>query len=316
MSSRLLYEGVRETLNRARTAPALFDYFAQEVFETQPTEVREFLLGSALLQEMTPPAVDSLLLRRDSGQMLAMLEGDNLFLGHVDVDGELVYRYHQMFAQFLRTRLQETQPDLAGEYHRRASEWYHARSDPERAIHHALAGKHYEIAAALMQGAANALLRAGQTRVMAGWVVALPEEYHDRAPDLLYCYGRALADNGSYEEAERALVKAEAVYCQRSQTSTLASVLVDRALVARFRQRFAEGVQLADHALTLLLPSQAGPTGNALRSRGLCLSLLGDREHAEPALESAVRCLRTAGYRFDLAAALQDLGNFRLDAGK
>ena len=84
-----------------------------------------------------------------SGQaVLEQLEQANLFLMPLD-DERLWYRYHQLFAEALRHRMQRRQPDLVPELHRRASAWYEQHGLVREAVHHALAATDFALAARL-----------------------------------------------------------------------------------------------------------------------------------------------------------------------
>ena len=63
--------------------------------------------------------------------MLEALDRANLFLVPLD-DRRRWYRYHHLFADVLRARLLDEQPDLVPELHRRASAWY--EQNGERAV--------------------------------------------------------------------------------------------------------------------------------------------------------------------------------------
>ena len=68
--------------------------------------------------------------------MLEALDRGNLFLVPLD-DRRRWYRYHHLFADVLRARLLDEQPERVPDLHRRASEWYEAerravRGDPPR----------------------------------------------------------------------------------------------------------------------------------------------------------------------------------------
>ena len=65
--------------------------------------------------------------------MLEQLERANLFLVPLD-DRRTWYRYHHLFADVLRARLLDEQPELVAELHRRASDWYEANGDRAEAI--------------------------------------------------------------------------------------------------------------------------------------------------------------------------------------
>ena len=88
---------------------------------------------------------------RTSGKaMLEALERGNLFLVPLD-DRRRWYRYHHLFADVLRARLLDEQPDHVPDLHRRASAWYEQNGEPSEAIRHALAAEDFPRAADLVE---------------------------------------------------------------------------------------------------------------------------------------------------------------------
>ena len=78
--------------------------------------------------------------RVPSQTILENLEHSNLFL--IPLDNERTwYRYHHLFADLLRARLHEAQPDDLRELHHRAATWYNQHDFAAEAIHHALAAE-------------------------------------------------------------------------------------------------------------------------------------------------------------------------------
>src|SRR5918994_5669432 len=97
----------------------VLDFLAEEVLERQPDGMREFLVKTCVLERMHAPLCDTLTGRNDGQQMLERLEHDNLFVIALD-DERRWYRYHHLFADVLRSRLQREQPERIRELHRRA----------------------------------------------------------------------------------------------------------------------------------------------------------------------------------------------------
>jgi LuxR family transcriptional regulator, maltose regulon positive regulatory protein len=87
----------------------VLDFLAEEVLQHQPEGVREFLLKTSVLESMTAPLCDALTSHADGQEMLERLERENLFVVPLD-DERLWYRYHHLFADFLRGRLGRESP--------------------------------------------------------------------------------------------------------------------------------------------------------------------------------------------------------------
>ncbi len=107
--------------------------------------------------------------------MLEVLDRRNLFVIPLDARREW-YRYHHLFADVLRARLQREEPDRVHDLHRRASRWYEQRGEPSEAIRHALAGEDYERAAAMIELAIPGLRQARQEATMRRWLELLPAQ--------------------------------------------------------------------------------------------------------------------------------------------
>jgi LuxR family transcriptional regulator, maltose regulon positive regulatory protein len=101
--------------------PDIACYFSSEVFEPLDPELREFLLLTSTLDEVSPAAAEALTGTADARRKLAELERRNAFLTPTALHGE-TYRYHRMFRQWLLSELRATEPDREAELRRRAAE--------------------------------------------------------------------------------------------------------------------------------------------------------------------------------------------------
>ena len=141
--------------------------------------------------------------------MLEALDRANLFLVPLD-DRRRWYRYHHLFADVLRARLPDEQPDRVPELHRRASDWYEQNGERADAIDHALAGGDFERAADLVElaiaGACAGTVR--RPRRVAG-SSALPEELFRDRPVLSIDYVGVLLSTGELDGVEPRLRDAE-----------------------------------------------------------------------------------------------------------
>ena len=114
------------------------EFLAENVVDTLEPELREFLLATSIT-ERTCGGLASVLAGVTRGQvMLEEVERRGLFLQRVDDDPGW-YRYHQMFAEFLRGRLTHDRPDHLEGLHRIASAWFADHGYLNEAVDHALA---------------------------------------------------------------------------------------------------------------------------------------------------------------------------------
>ncbi len=127
----------------------VLDYLMEEVLHRQPEGVQRFLLQTSILNRLTGPLCDFVRDQSDSQEMLERLEKANLFIDPLD-NSRQWYRYHQLFVDLLRHRLQQVQAEQVSELHRRASQWYERHNMIEEAISHALTSQDWECATRLI----------------------------------------------------------------------------------------------------------------------------------------------------------------------
>jgi serine/threonine-protein kinase PknK len=114
------------------------DFLAENVLAAVEPEVREFLLTTSIT-ERTCGSLASQLSGITRGQaMLDDTERRGLFLSRTDDDPDW-FRYHQMFAEFLRRRLANDRPAEVERLHRVASTWFAEHGYLNDAVDHALA---------------------------------------------------------------------------------------------------------------------------------------------------------------------------------
>lgn len=127
------------------------DYLVEEVLEKQNPEVLEFLLKTAVLDQLNATLCDEVTGRGDSQATLQKLEQANLFLIPLDQERHW-YRYHHLFADLLRIKVGQVYPGLTAELQRRASNWYAAQGRRLEALHYALEAGDIPLAERLLAG--------------------------------------------------------------------------------------------------------------------------------------------------------------------
>ena len=193
------------------------DYLVEEVLQRQPERVRSFLLQTSILERLSGPLCDAVTGREGSNALLEALERGNLFVVPLD-DRRHWFRYHHLFADVLRARLMEEQPDRAPTLHRRASEWYERNGSPTDAIRHALAAEDFERAAGLVELAALEMLGSSQETLYRR-LMALPDEVVRVRPVLSVYYAFALLGRGGFEAFDAHLRDAERWLATSAETS-------------------------------------------------------------------------------------------------
>jgi LuxR family maltose regulon positive regulatory protein len=230
----------------------IIDYLVEEVLQRQPDIVQTFLLRTAILDRLSGPlcdAVTGFAGQTDGQTILERLERSNLFVVPLDNERRW-YRYHHLFSDLLRQRLQRTQPDLVTELHRRASVWYEQIGQVPAAIDHALSGMELERAAQLIELAAESVMLRSEISTLRMWLEALPDAMVCTRPLLcLYCAGTLLLSGRPLETIEAHIQNAISA---DTNGSFQGEVMVLRALIAAYQGEMRQSSELSRQALKRL----------------------------------------------------------------
>ncbi|MFN8028559.1 MAG: hypothetical protein U0W40_20040 [Acidimicrobiia bacterium] len=160
---------------------ALARYLRQEVLRRLNDDTRDFLLHTAVLEELHPSLCDAVLDRSDSAATLQSLAAEHTFVRPSDTaDG--CFRVHQLLRELLGAELQREESAAVPGLHRRASEWYAASGDILAAVEHALASGDDAYTDALVWGASAQLLGGGYDETVGRWLEGFPHDAKLRRP--------------------------------------------------------------------------------------------------------------------------------------
>ena len=161
----------------------IFDYLIEEVFQSQSASVQTFLLHTSILKQLSASLCDAILQQSGSQQMLEQLERANLFVVSLDTQRRW-YRYHALFTEALRHRLEQTQPAFVPILHHRASQWYAQHGRLNEAISHAITAQEWQWAADLIEQVYTRIWGNSEHAMLRRWLEKLPAEVM-RARDLV-----------------------------------------------------------------------------------------------------------------------------------
>lgn len=139
----------------------ILDFLVDEVLEHQPKIIQDFLLDTSVLDRLTGGLCDAVTGRSDGNSMLRELDQNNLFIIPLD-DKREWYRYHHLFAEMLRSKRAEEQPDWNRTAHDLASEWHESQGSLLEAVDHALEAENFERACELLVSITTSAFKAYQ----------------------------------------------------------------------------------------------------------------------------------------------------------
>ncbi len=187
----------------------VLDFLAEEVLERQSEEMKAFLLETSVLERLSGELCDAVTGQAGSQRVLEEVERAGLFLVPLDeVRGW--WRYHHLFADLLRARLQQERPGRVPELHRNAATWYDDHGLADEAIWHAMAAGDMIWAARLIERHFDTVfyLR-GEGATIQRWISALPDDLVQSRPRLLLAQAFLAAQGGRVEAVEPLLDAAE-----------------------------------------------------------------------------------------------------------
>jgi LuxR family maltose regulon positive regulatory protein len=229
------------------------DYLSEEVLGSLAEPTRWFLLTTSILDRLSGPLCDRVTGESGSQSMLAALERANLFLVPLD-DSRTWFRYHALFAEFLRDELARHDPDAPATLHRRAAGWYLEHDLPEPAFDHAVAANDVDTVKQILDRYLTVKLFSGERRVAAHWVGAITDVWRAEQPSFLLAEATYHLLTGQLEAGIRRLADAErrAGANLETQGTTIARATAMRCFVACITNDLAGAETYASEALAVL----------------------------------------------------------------
>jgi len=207
----------------------IMDYLTEEALNRQTVEIKDFLIRTSILERLSDPLCKAILNGEafpaenelppkndpgsspgDSQTFLKQLEISNLFIIPLD-DDRIWYRYHHLFADLLRTRLEQTSPGLIPTIHARASTWFENNGWIEESITHSMAAKDWDNASRLLDNHFHTFLENGQMTTVLKWIEGFPQEVILSDPKLCALVAEVYSQAGMIDQIDPLLDRAEEI---------------------------------------------------------------------------------------------------------
>jgi LuxR family maltose regulon positive regulatory protein len=296
----------------------VLDYLAGEVIQQQGEAMRAFLTQTSLLTRFNAELCNALTGRDDSQTVIAQLEQSNLFIIPLD-DERCWYRYHHLFADYLRSLL--LKPEQSALY-QKAAVWHEANNLTAEAVRYALASGDRDFAAQVIENALekNSTWSDGNLSQLVAWLEALPGEVFQSRPCLGLHAARAFYIQGRFDQAEAHLTQAE----QSLQTlpatpdteQLLAIANLHRGAIAAVRGEFQKVFALVPDAQTRIPRENHLAHSRAFFSLGRAHELAGQTTLAVENYLQASAEAREAGVLFLAVSGLCSTAQVQIQQGR
>ncbi len=215
---------------------ALTGYLVEEVLNTQPPEVREVLLCTSILQQVSAEAASELVGSEQAAGVLPALARANTFIQPI---GRGWYRYHTLFAEVLRLKLRRDYPERMPDLHRRAARLYERNGSLLDAVRHAAEAGDWQLAARMVIGglAISEIFEPHGCPSWASEFSGMPDSDAWNGPEPYLISAAAALAIGQHESSAAALATAEGmlerVPADQEATSRLAAAVISLAASRR-----------------------------------------------------------------------------------
>jgi LuxR family maltose regulon positive regulatory protein len=150
------------------------DFLQSELLSQLSPRVLSFLSRTSVLDRLSGPLCDAVLEQPGSAAELERLHTSNLFLVPLDGRGEW-YRYHSLFRDLLRERLDREGRESSRELLRRAGDWCERHGQLETALHYAQDAEDVDRVARIAIALTQPLYAAGRAETVLSWFAWVDE---------------------------------------------------------------------------------------------------------------------------------------------
>jgi LuxR family transcriptional regulator, maltose regulon positive regulatory protein len=178
------------------------DYLREEFLSRQSHDDLRFLTATSILDRLTGPLCDAVAGCEGSAETLRRLSRANLLLVPLDRRDEQ-YRYHALLREMLAAELHRLGAGRESELHMRASRWYAAHGDFDRAVPHAIAAGDRGEAGRLIWAKTPEYESGGRGATLRRWLDRFTDEDVGASPELCLASAVNYSTMGNGGQVER-----------------------------------------------------------------------------------------------------------------
>jgi ATP/maltotriose-dependent transcriptional regulator MalT len=293
----------------------IVDYLMAEVLDSQPAEMRSFLLRTSILGRLSGALCDVMLQTSGSASVLEKIERENLFVVPLDMSRRW-YRYHHLFGELLRADLHRSEPDLVPGLHRRAAAWFEGEGLVDEALRHLVAAGDIAHSADLIAADWVDEFNGGGLSTVSGWLDLLPDESVRQDPRLSAARAWIALNVGQFDDAYTWIEAVEAASDTVNHRSLDAQLVALREVHAFKTGDVSMALETARRAIALDFDDAMQARSAAWCMYGSSLYFSGSTDEAQATFRRAVRMAETVGDRRRRIYALGYLALIAAESGQ
>lgn len=220
----------------------IFNYFSNELLKSIPQEIQEFLIFTSVLEILTPESCNYMLDLQDAAKKLEYIEKRNLFIVATGSVGNISYRYHHVFKEFLLNQLAEKRTKTF----RKAGRYYQENGMCEQAVACFISADDYGLLAETIERSGQLMLQQGRLRTVERWLQYLHDRNYLNSPQLILIQGAWFSYMGKFAEAEQWIERAIALFQTNMDNTGLCQAIIHQSRIMRYRGSINDSLSLLD----------------------------------------------------------------------
>ncbi len=255
----------------------LFNYFAQEIYNQESNDVKQFLVDCSVLDWLTPGVCDAVTRRRNSARILSKLTSRNAFLFRIPGQG---FRFHNLFSDFLRSKLSDIHKEKR--INLRAGSFYFRNEKYEESLKFYLKAGEYKKSASIIEKIGFDIIERGRSGALCSYVEQIPSSIRNRRAELIMAYAQGLIHIGRSEEARSNYFRAAKIFKRkRSNWVKYADALYELGGISLNQSRLRAAKSLFEKALDVCPKKSHLTRAGILNSLGFVYTEIGGKKLEE-----------------------------------
>lgn len=272
------------------------DYVLSEILDSQPEDIKSFLLQTSCLIRLNAGLCNALRLSEDSQGYLEQLNRINLFIIPLDTHNDW-FRYHDLFRESLLQRLKQNNPQDLELFQKRAINWLLEQGQLHEAINQLIQLKDWPWLARALEEHGNNLIHEGHHLPVLEWLSYISDDTLDEHPRLIMLKVWALFFGNKIETTLPLLERLEDILDKRvcdshpeaqDALALHSEISLIRSYLARSQSDLASATDLTQQVLDDLDHSNMPLKSVTYYGLGMDCFAQGDLSSARSALQASI----------------------------